>query len=172
MLQAILIGNLGATAQKQSKDGRKFTTFRVAHNETWTDENGAEHNETRWVDCVLNDHPKVADYLLSGTSVFIQGSLSARVFSSQKDRCMKAGLQIRVHRIELIGSKRDDVPSRLFDQDGIQHDVQKFYHTDVPNAQLISQQNGLFKTDENGWVFAVATEQNSNENEANQSNVG
>ena len=33
MLQAFLIGNVGADAQLQAKDGRKFTTFRVAHND-------------------------------------------------------------------------------------------------------------------------------------------
>ncbi|MDT3387160.1 MAG: single-stranded DNA-binding protein, partial [Bacteroidota bacterium] len=110
MLQATLIGNLGANCQKKEQDGHKFTTFRVANNDSWTDDNGETHNETDWVDCIMNDHPKVADYLLAGTSVFVQGTIKKRVYSSKKDRCMKAGLTIRVSRIELLGGKRDEVP--------------------------------------------------------------
>ena len=49
MLQAFLIGNVGADAQLQAKDGRKFTTFRVAHNDVWTDQAGQEHRTSIWV---------------------------------------------------------------------------------------------------------------------------
>lgn len=168
MLQAILIGNLGANCQKQVQDGRKFTTFRVAHNDSWTDDNGQTHSETKWVDCILNDHPKVSDYLLAGTSVFIQGTIKTRVYSSQKDRCMKAGITIRVNRIELLGGKRDEVPSRLYDNTGIQHDVRKFFHTDVTNTPLMSQQGDPFVTDANGWVSAVTTQSDTEANETDQ----
>ena len=40
MLQTTVIGNVGADAQVNNKDGREFVTFRVAHNDTWTDQAG------------------------------------------------------------------------------------------------------------------------------------
>lgn len=152
MLQAFLIGNVGADAQLQAKDGRKFTTFRVAHNDVWTDQAGKEHRTSIWVDCVLNDHPKVAEYIKAGTQVCVWGTITLRVYSSAKDRCMKAGMQINVRSIELLGGRNDDVPTRLYDSQGVQHDVSKLYLTDVKSTTLMSQRGVQFTVDGNGWV--------------------
>lgn len=169
MLQLILVGNLGADALLQEKDGRKFTTFRVAHNDSWTDGNGQRHDNTIWVDCIMNEHPKVTEYLKQGQQVVVIGTVSLRVYSSQKDRCMKAGMTINVQRIELIGGQSDAVPSRLYDTNGVQHQVTKYYMTDVKSTLLVSSRGQHFDTDENGWVIAGAaagqTEQ-TNENDA------
>lgn len=151
MLNVTLVGKLGTDAQKQSKDGRNFTTFRVAHNDDWTDQAGTRHTSVIWADCIMNDHPKVADYLKQGTLVCVTGSVKLRVFSSEKDRCMKAGMQINVQRIELLGGASDDVPRRLYDQYGVQHDVKKYYLTDVKDAVLTGQYGQRFLTDQNGW---------------------
>ena len=152
MLQAILIGNVGADAQLKEQDGSKFTTFRVAHNDTWTDDAGQQHSTTTWIDCTMNDHPKVAQYIKQGQQVFITGTLKTRVYSSEKDRCMKAGIQIRVQRIELLGGASDAVPNRLYDKDGAQHDVKKYFLTDVKSTTLMSQRGSSFAVDANGWV--------------------
>jgi single-strand DNA-binding protein len=154
MLQITLVGNLGADAQFQEKDGSKFTTFRVAHNERWKGADGVTHDNVMWVDCILSDHPKVAEFLKAGTMVCVQGSVSLRVYSSEKDRCMKAGMTIRVRHIELLGGRGDDVPSRLYDANGVMHNVQKYYATDVNNAQLSSERGDKFFTDANGWVVS------------------
>ena len=160
MLQATLIGNVGADAQLQEKDGRKFTTFRVAHNDTFTDQAGVQHNSTMWIDCIINDYPKVAQYIKQGQQVFIQGHLKTRVYSSEKDRCMKAGLKINVQRVELLGGSSDVVPSRLYDKDGAQHDVAKWYLTNVKNTTLMSQRGASFSVDSNGWVTPVTNAAN------------
>lgn len=154
MLQITLVGNLGADAQCQEKDGSKFTTFRVAHNERWKGADGMTHDTVIWVDCILSDHPKVAEFLKAGTMVCVQGSVSLRVYSSEKDKCMKAGMTIRVRHIELLGGRGDDVPSRLYDANGVLHNVQKYYATDVNNALLMSERGDLFSTDANGWVVS------------------
>lgn len=152
MLQGIIIGNLGADAQLQVSNGNEFTTFRVAHNERWSDEAGQVHDQTVWVDCSLNGKPKVFEYLKAGTTVFVEGSLSVRVYSSAKDRCFKAGVQIRCRSVELIGTKPDVIPSRLVDQNGQLHDVVKFFHTDVNGCVLQSTRGQQFAVDDNGWV--------------------
>lgn len=158
MLNVTLVGKLGTDAQKQSKDGRNFTTFRVAHNDDWTDQAGQRHSSVIWVDCIMNDHPKVADYLKQGTLVCVTGSVKLRVFSSEKERCMKAGMQINVQRIELLGGSSDDVPRRLYDKDGVQHDVKKYYLTDVKDAVLVSQHGQRFTVDNKGWCRPDATQ--------------
>ena len=44
---------------------------------------------------------------------------------------MKAGLTIKVRNIELLGGFTDAVPSRLYDKDGVQYDVKKYYNAKV-----------------------------------------
>lgn len=155
MLIATLVGNVGADAQKKSADGRNFTTFRVAHNDDWTDQSGQRHSSTMWIDCVLNDHPKVADYIKAGTMVAVTGTIKTRVYSSEKDRCMKAGIQISVRTIELLGGSADEVPRRLYDTDGVRHDVVKKFFTDAKNCLLRSQNGKLFETDRKGLITPV-----------------
>lgn len=161
MLQATVIGNVGADAQLQSKDGRDFTTWRVAHNDTWKDANGQEHSNTIWVDCIMNGHPKVAQYIKAGAQVVVIGRVNLRVYSSEKDRCMKAGMTIQVESINLLGGSTDEVPKRLYDDQGEQHDVIKFYKTDVKKATLRSLRGDQFKVDANGWVYPYAPVQNT-----------
>ena len=152
MLQTTVIGNVGADAQVNNKDGQEFVTFRVAHNDSWTDQAGQQHSNTIWVDCIMNGHPKVADFIKAGTQVVCIGRTSLRVYSSEKDRCMKAGIQIKVDSVQLLGGASDEVPRRLYDANGAQHDVKKWYLTDVKDTELLNVRGDHFKVDANGWV--------------------
>lgn len=165
MLQAILIGNIGADAKVNVKDGSEFTTFRVAHNDTWTDANGTQHSNTLWVDCIMNGRPNVAEYLKQGTQVAIMGNVTLRTYSSEKDRCIKAGMTIKVNRVELLGGRSDEVPSRLYDSNGVQHDVKKAYYTDNGVKQLWSQRGQEFSCDKKGWVTPVMSDTSNQTND-------
>lgn len=159
MLKICFIGQLGADAEKKVADGGKFTTFRAAHNESFTDDAGQEHSTTVWVDCTMNDHPKVADYLKSGTQVYIEGYPSLRVYSSPKDRCMKAGLTIRVQKIELLGGKMDAVPRQLIDIEGVLHDVTKYYWVaNMKDVQLFDKHGSIYNVDKKGFVTMTSNE--------------
>lgn len=165
MLQVTLIGNLGAAAEVKVADGREFITFRVAHNEAYTDTAGNKVEKSMWIDCTMNcngGRPAVLPYLQPGTLVCVQGSMSTRVYSSQKDRCMKAGVTIHVQRVELLSGASDPVPRRLYDDNGVMHDVTKYYFVaDIKNGTLMDAKGTQFNV-EKGWVSKV---ENSNDGE-------
>lgn len=165
MLQVTLIGNLGAAAEVKVADGREFVTFRVAHNEGFTDQAGNKVEKSMWIDCTMNctnGRPAVLPYLQPGTLVCVQGSMSTRVYSSQKDRCMKAGVTIHVQRVELLGGASDPVPRRLYDDNGVMHDVTKYYFVaDIKKGTLMDAKGTQFNV-EKGWVSKV---QDSNDGE-------
>lgn len=155
MLQVTLIGNVGADAVRKAGDGYEFVSFRVCHNDRYTDSAGVRHESTMWVDCVMDKDAKVAVYLKAGTQVYVTGSLSLRVYSSAKDRCMKAGATIRVQRLELLSGKSDPVPGRLIDNDGVVHVVQKYFHCDAADSFLHNERGAQFASDDCGWVVPI-----------------
>lgn len=150
-----IIGNVGHAAETKNKDGQEFTTFRVAVNDSWTDANGTRHDNTQWIDCVMNGRPNVAQYLQQGTQVCVVGRPKYRIYSSEKDRCMKAGVTLNVIQVELIGGVSDAVPRRLYTTDGRMLDTQKYYWCNEPNAQLIDQRGRHYITNEGGWIAAI-----------------
>lgn len=155
MLQVTLIGNLGGNAEVKVADGREFVTMRVAHNEAYTDAAGNRVDKTMWIDCTMNcsnGRPAVLPYLLAGTMVCVIGTMSTRVYSSEKDRCMKAGVTIHVQRIELLGGQSDVIPRRLYDSQGVMIDVVKFYHADTKEKELRDTRGRFYIVDEHGWI--------------------
>lgn len=166
MFQSIIIGHLGADAEVKNSNGREFVSFRIANTDKWTDDAGVTHENTIWVDCIINGKPNVLPYLKKGQCVYVQGSTSLRVYSSAKDRCMKAGATVNAFRVELIGGKGDDVPQLLFSEDGSQQfNVSKYYFSpvgDAPIAEgerrlLVSKNGSRYMQDENGWIYPENT---------------
>ena len=116
MLQAIVIGHIGADAVVKNHNGSEFTTFRVAHSERFTDSEGHQVENTTWVDVTLPGKPAVGQYLVRGQCVAVIGNLSTRVYSSAYDRCYKAGVRIAARSVELIGKAPNaDDPDRSSD---------------------------------------------------------
>lgn len=161
MLQVTCIGHIGSDAEVKQSNGREFTTFRVAHTDRWTDDAGQVHENTTWVDCIMNGKPNVVDYLKKGQMVFVTGSCTLRVYSSAKDRCMKAGMQINVRNVELLGGKTEEIPTTLYNANtGEQVEVKKWYN--VPSMvrdesqpewlPLVSRNQERYIADRNGWV--------------------
>lgn len=167
MLKIEAIGHLGAAAEVQSYEGGKFVKFRIAHTETWKNERGERQSQTMWVDAVMNcpdgQVPAVVPYLVAGSQVFLRGDVRLRVYSSQKDRCMKAGLTINVRDIELLGGKADPVPRQLIRQeDGTLVDIQKWFLAPgkwpKQGAKLVDKHGAIYNVDKNGWI-SISTAQ-------------
>lgn len=164
MLQCTMIGNLGANAEIKTADGREFVTFRIAHNDSFKGADGVRKETSMWVDCTMNctgGRPAVLPYLTKGTTVCVVGNVSLRVYSSEKDRCMKAGLTIHVQKLELLGGSGDTIPRRLYTSDGVMVDVNKYYHADTQEPVLYDQRGNGYQVAEGGWI--ITQQQQSNE---------
>ena len=167
MLQCTIIGNIGADAVIKESEGREFVAFRVAHNETFTCADGTKKETSMWVDCTMscaNGRPAVVPYLKKGTAVCVTGNVSLRVYSSEKDRCMKAGMKIQVQKLELIGGQVDSVPRRLYTKDGVMVQVNKYYHAETTEAVLMDERDNQYQVADGGWIAPVQNNSDQNGN--------
>lgn len=104
MLKCELIGHLGADAVVKNVNDSSFVTFRVADTYSVRITNGVREEKTRWVDVTMNRYDAILPYLLKGTLVYVRGNLDTRLYSSEKDRCMKCGLTIHAQEIQLLSA--------------------------------------------------------------------
>lgn len=158
MFKATVIGNLGAAAEQHSENGSEFITFKVAHNERFKDGQGNQQERSVWVSCIMNGRADgLMPYLVKGATVAVFGDLRLKTYHSAKMHMLVAGADLFVRSIDLVGSRPDNIPSRLYDTDGVQHDVTKWYYCDTAKGrQLLTQAGDLFNVDENGWVSPMA----------------
>lgn len=106
MLQAMIIGNLGANAAIKESNGRKFVSMNVAHTDRITS-NGQTVESTQWVSVSLNHYSeKLLPYLVKGAKVFIQGKLFTRIWRD-KEGNSNVGINILADTIELCGGRYD-----------------------------------------------------------------
>lgn len=177
MIKVEVIGNIGADAEVKESNGSKFISFRVADTQRYTGQDGTEHSETTWIDCTINNaEAKVLPYLKQGVKVFVRGNLRARVYSSKKDRCMKAGLTVMAQEVELCGGSADLVPRQLvIPESGQLVDTNKLFWVNLTeeqaklnkSAQLVDTRGKLYERDTNGFVTPVQ-EQGASEMEQEQ----
>lgn len=167
-----LIGNLGADAKIVDNNGKPFISFNVADTDRWKDEGGNIHESTTWVQCTLNGgaaENKVFEYLKAGTKVFVMGKMRTRVYSSEKERRMVAGVNLYVMQVELVGGSSDEVPRKLIDpKDATIHNVYKAYYVRqeelaTMSKQLVDKAGQLYDVNEYGFIIPVQTEQNQEE---------
>lgn len=158
MFKATVIGNLGAAAEQHSENGSEFITFKVAHNERFKDGQGNQQERSVWVSCIMNGRADgLMPYLVKGATVAVFGDLRLKTYHSAKMHMLVAGADLFVRSIDLVGSRPDNIPSRLYDTDGVQHDVTKWYYCDTAKGrQLLTQAGDLFNVDDNGWVSPMA----------------
>jgi len=169
MFKIEVIGNLGADAEVKESNGTKFVTMRIAHTDSYKDEGGNKHEKTVWIDATMNDaESKLLPYLKQGVKVFVRGNASLRVYSSPKDRCMKAGITVSVREIELVGGSSDDVPRQLIDPNtGALLEVSKHYWINRDNKDmkkddtkmLVDQRGNHYLMSKDGFVKPVIPEQ-------------
>lgn len=165
MFKVEIIGNLGADCEIKESNGSKFVTMRIAHTTSYVKDDGTKQESTIWVDVTLNNaESKVIPYLKQGVRVFVRGNGSLRVYSSKKDRCMKAGLTVSASEIELVGGQSEDVPRQLILPDSGQLvDVTKYYAANVDTSKwkkddvgyLVDTKGRQYTLAKGGWVKPI-----------------
>lgn len=162
MFQSIVIGNLGADVEKQISNGKEFLVLSIADSRKYKGADGTNVVSTVWIDAIISDpnHP-VAPFLKQGTKVCVWGDTTLRVYSSKKDRKMKAGATIHVRNIEILGGNSDSVPRQLIiPSSGEIIDISKLYWADCNKVQinnsgyreLIDAKGNLYIGDTNGFI--------------------
>lgn len=154
MHSAIIIGNLGGNAESRTENGKSFVTFRVADTQRTVDADGVVHESTSWVSCLLNGDAKgLLPYLVKGQKVCVIGDASVRTYHSKVQHSLVAGVNLFVRQIELIGSKPDTIPGYLFDEQGREVRVTKFFYAaDFTSCSLFDKSGNEYVVDNMGWV--------------------
>ena len=171
MFKVEFIGNLGADAEIKESNGSKFVTMRIALTDKWTTESGDKRESTTWADVTMsNTESKVIPYLKSGVKIFVRGNGSLRVYSSPKERKMKAGIQCAATEIELCGGVAELVPRQLIEPEtGTLIDTTKYYwcNADTKGMKtndtklLIDTRGNQYLMNKAGFVAPVPAQDNS-----------
>lgn len=173
MIKVSVIGNVGADCVVKESNGSKFAVLRVADTTKVKHEDGSTTDKTIWVDVVIsNTEWKVIPFLKRGVKVYVCGNASLRVYSSPKDKCMKAGLTINATDIQLCGGSSDDVPHQLVNpSDGSLIDVSKHYWVNVDTSkmkkdelsELLDPRGGRYLVNKAGFVVPASDDNQSEE---------
>lgn len=116
------IGYLGRDGElRYSTSGHAVINLSLGITETWKDKNGAKKERTEWVRCALwgKTAEALADYLLKGRQVYVQGRLQSREWND-KDGVKHRSTEVNCDNIVLLGSpgarrRSEETPSDAAD---------------------------------------------------------
>ena len=113
--KVILLGNLGKDAEtKFTPSGVPRSTFSLATSRRWKDQQSGEwKEETDWHNILLWRSENVANYLLKGKKVYIEGHLQTRSYED-KDGQKKYFTEVVCDELILLGGRGDatEAPDR------------------------------------------------------------
>jgi len=106
--KVILIGNLGRDAEtKFTPSGTSVTNFSLATTNKWKDKQTGEWKEqTQWHRIVYWRAEHVANYLLKGKQVYVEGRLETRTYDD-KDGKKVYITEVICDTLQLLGSRQD-----------------------------------------------------------------
>jgi single-strand DNA-binding protein len=106
-----LLGHLGKDAETRfTTSGVAKTTFPLATNRRWKDQQTGEwKEETDWHNIVLWRSENLANYLLKGKQVYVEGSIRTRSYDD-KDGNKKYITEINADDVILLGGRGESAP--------------------------------------------------------------
>jgi single-strand DNA-binding protein len=106
--KVILIGHLGKDAETRfTPAGVSVTTFSVATNRRWKDQQTGEwKEETDWANVVLWRQENLANYLTKGKQVYVEGRLQTRSYDD-KDGKKQYRTEVIAEDVILLGGRGD-----------------------------------------------------------------
>jgi single-strand DNA-binding protein len=110
--KVILLGHLGKDAEtKFTPNGVSRSTFTIATNRRWKDQQTGEWKDvTDWHNVVLWRSENVANYLLKGKQVYIEGRLESRSWEDKEGQ-KKYITEVVCEDLILLGGRGDSAPS-------------------------------------------------------------
>lgn len=107
--KVILIGHLGKDAEtKFTPSGVSRSTFTIATNRRWKDQASGEwKEETDWHNIILWRSENLANYLLKGKQVYVEGRLQTRSWDD-KDGKKNYMTEVVVDDLILLGGRGGD----------------------------------------------------------------
>lgn len=108
--KCMFIGNAGDAPQVRTFDnGNNIAQVRIAVTERYTDRNNQQHSITEWIPLVFNG--KLADvaaqYIVKGTSVYVEGKWKSREWQDQQGGKHKE-VEMRVDVLQLLQSRQQN----------------------------------------------------------------
>ena len=109
--KVILLGHLGKDAEtKFTPSGVAKTTFSVATNRRWKDQQSGDwKEETTWTNVVLWRSENLANYLLKGKQVYVEGRLESRSWEDKEGQ-KRYITEVVCDELILLGGRGGDAP--------------------------------------------------------------
>jgi len=106
--KVILLGHLGKDAEtKFTASGQARTTFTLATNRRWKDQQSGEwKEETEWHNVVLWRSENLANYLLKGKQIYLEGRMQTRSYED-KDGKKVYFTEVVCEDLVLLGGRGD-----------------------------------------------------------------
>ena len=111
--KVLLIGNIGKDAEmKYSASGIPVSSFSLAVNKVYKNQNGEKQEKTTWVKIVLfgKTAESLHKYLLKGKQVYVEGELNLEKYTD-KDGIERYSTKIIGRLVQFLGSKKDESES-------------------------------------------------------------
>jgi single-strand DNA-binding protein len=110
--KVILIGHLGRDAEtKFTPNGAAKTTFSVATNRRWKDQQTGEwKEETDWHNVVLWRQENLANYLTKGKQVYVEGRLQTRNYEDKEGKKVYV-TEVVAEDVVLLGGRGAEAPA-------------------------------------------------------------
>ena len=105
MNKTIIIGRVGANAETKKLENGTVSNFNVAVNEKYKTKDGEKKEKTVWFDCSLWNNENIANYIVKGMQVCIEGKVSAESYTD-KEGHLKTNLMLNVQNLEMLDAAK------------------------------------------------------------------
>lgn len=143
----VVAGRLGADPElKTTNNGKSVSSFSIATNRTWKDQQGNKQEQTEWISCVAwgRTAEVISQYFKKGKEIYIEGRLQTRMWKDKNDikhyktDVIVSGFQFVGYDNEKASSKS---PARAADDyDRQAADMTRELNLDDPNVPPIEEE--------------------------------
>ena len=102
--KVIMVGNLGQNAESRQVGQSTVINFSIAMTEKFSNAQGQVQERTEWANVEYWGNPNIAQYLVKGQQVYVEGSLRTDKWQDQNGQ-MHSATKIRAFNIQLLGSR-------------------------------------------------------------------